>query len=308
MSSTQRTPVTIFITLGIGILAVSTASIFIRYAQQEAPSLVIAAYRLIFASIILAPIAIGKHKQQLINLKKPDLLLGLLAGFFLALHFASWITSLEFTSVASSVVIVTTTPLWVALASPFFLREPISKMTSVGLILALIGGSIVGISEICNWSNSGLSCPPFSVFLQGDALWGNFLALVGAWMAACYLLIGRKLRAKIDLIPYIFVVYGMAAIVLFFITLFTATPLLGYSPITYLWMLALALIPQLIGHSTFNWALGHLPASFVSVTLLGEPIGSIALAFLILKESPTLLEAAGGLLILAGIFISSQKE
>jgi drug/metabolite transporter (DMT)-like permease len=291
----------------LGILAVSTASIFIRYAQQEAPSLVIAALRLGIAAVTLAPLALARHRSELAGLGRADLLLGMASGFFLALHFATWITSLEYTSVASSVVLVTTTPLWVALASPLVLREPISRMTGLGLLLALVGGAIVGLSEGCQWSGSGLACPPFSSFLKGDSIWGNFLALAGAWMAAGYILIGRRLRAKMSLIAYIFVVYGMAAIVLLVIMISAGSSPLGFSPLTYLWILALALVPQLLGHSSFNWALGYLPASFVSVTLMGEPIGSTILAFIILQESPSLLELVGGVFILAGIFAASQS-
>jgi drug/metabolite transporter (DMT)-like permease len=302
-------PVKSTLVLGLlgGILAVSTASIFIRFAQAEVPSLVIAAFRLTIAALILAPIALTRNSSELRALGRHDLALGLLAGFFLALHFATWITSLEYTTVASSVVIVTTTPLWVALLSPIVLRENITRPVIIGMILALVGGTIVGLSDLCSW-NHGLVCPPAEEFMRGRALFGDFLALAGAWMAAGYLLIGRRLRTKIPLIPYIFVVYSMAALVLIIIMLLAGESPFGFSPIAYLWMVLLALIPQLLGHSTFNWALKYLPASFVSVTLLGEPIGSTLLALIILKEIPTGLELFGGLLILTGIFVASRAQ
>jgi drug/metabolite transporter (DMT)-like permease len=126
-------------------------------------------------------------------------------------------------------------------------------------------------------------------------------------MGAGYLLIGRRLRARMSLIPYIFVVYGMAALVLIVIMLAARQSPLGYPPINYLWMLLLALVPQLLGHSTFNWALRYLPASFVAVTLLGEPIGSTVLAFFILREAPSALEIIGGILILAGIYAAARE-
>jgi drug/metabolite transporter (DMT)-like permease len=289
-----------------GILAVSTASIFIRNAQAEAPSLVIAAGRLTIASLILAPFALTRYRRELIDLTRRELLLGLLSGFFLALHFATWISSLEYTSVASSVVLVTTTPLWVALLSPFFLREPITRIVLIGMALALIGGMVVGVSDSCT-INGGLICPPLSEFMRGDAFLGNLLALAGAWMAAGYLLIGRRLRTKLSLIPYIFLVYGMSALVLIAIMFGAGETPLGYSPLTYVWIAALALVPQLIGHSTFNWALGYLPAALVSVTLLGEPIGTVILAYFFLNEVPTLLKLLGGALILAGIYVASQQ-
>lgn len=289
------------------ILAVSTAAIFIRYAQQDAPSLVIAAFRLTLASLVLAPVAVGRHRGELASLSRSELALGLLAGLFLALHFALWISSLEYTSVASSVVLVTTTPLWVALAAPFVLKESLKRKAALGMALALLGGVVVALSDACRW-NGGLACPSAADFFRGQALLGNFLALAGAWMAAGYLLIGRRLRAKLSLVPYVFVVYGMAALVLVALMLAAGQSPLGYQPLTYVWLLALALIPQLLGHSTFNWALRYLPASFVSIALLGEPIGSTVLAYFLLAERPGPVKLAGALLILAGIYAASLGQ
>ena len=139
-------------------------------------------------------------------------------------------------------------------------------------------------------------------------MWGNFLALVGAWMAAGYLLIGRRLRAKFSLVPYIFIVYGMAAIILIIIMFVAGQTPFGYPAQAYFWILLLAIIPQLIGHTTFNWTLRFLPASLVSITLLGEPIGSTILAFVILKEVPSISELIGAVFILVGIYIASRIE
>jgi drug/metabolite transporter (DMT)-like permease len=302
-------PTQLFVTFAIlgGILAVSTASIFIRFAQQEVPSLVVAAYRLILASLILAPLALTRHRAELRSLTRREMLLGLLSGIFLALHFATWISSLEYTTVASSVVLVSTTPLWVALLSPLILRETSGKTVVIGMFLALTGGAIVGLSDVCAWNN-GLTCPPLASFVRGTAFLGDFLALCGAWMAAGYLLVGRHLRARMSLIPYIFVVYGMAALVMIVILAFSGQQAFGYSPPAYLWLLLLALVPQLIGHSTFNWALRYLPASLVAITLLGEPIGSTILAMAIFKEIPTPLKIVGAVLILAGIYVASLRN
>jgi drug/metabolite transporter (DMT)-like permease len=290
-----------------GIVAVSTSSILIRFANQDAPSLVIAAYRLILADIILAPVALTRYRSELKILNRGELLFGVLSGFFLALHFATWISSLEYTSVASSVVLVTTTPLWVAILAPILLRERSGKPAIIGMLFALVGGGIIGLSDSCVWQN-GLTCPPISIFIHGTVFIGNLLALCGAWMAAGYILIGRQLRAKTSLIPYIFIVYGAAAVTLMVILFFSGEHLTGYLPLTYFWILLMAIFPQLLGHSTFNWALRFLPASLVSVTLLGEPIGSTILAYLLLKESPTFIKIIGGILILAGIFIASIKQ
>lgn len=294
--------------LSIGILAVSTASIFIRYAQQDVPSMVIAAWRLSVATIILTPLVFIQKRDELSALKRRDLILALLSGFFLALHFATWITSLEYTSVASSVVLVTTTPLWVALFSPLVIKEPITRAILLGMLMSLVGGIIIGLSDTCDIVSAHLVCPPLAEFIRGEAFLGDFLALAGAWMAAAYVLIGRQLRGKMSLLGYIFLVYGMAAFVVIVIMLMFGQKALGYPSLAYFWMFMLALIPQLLGHSSFNWALRYLSAAYVSITLLGEPIGSTILAYFLLDETPTLLKVFGAILILFGILIASQSE
>jgi drug/metabolite transporter (DMT)-like permease len=288
------------------ILAVSTSSVFIRFAQAGAPSLVIAALRLSFATLLLAPIALTRHRAELRNLTRADGILGLVSGLFLAIHFGTWISSLEFTTVASSVVFVSTGPLWVALLSPVLLDERLRRAAILGLGLAFIGGAIVGLSDACTWKN-GLQCPDLARVMQGRAMWGNFLALVGAWAVSGYLIIGRKLRAKISLIPYIFIVYGMAAIGLIAAMLMAGESPFGHPMSAYFWVFLLAAFPQLIGHSTYNCALRFIPASLVAITTLVEPIGSAILAYFILRETPTNGVLFGGVLILSGIYLTSRS-
>ncbi len=303
----QRPPIPPAFVLLLGILSVSTASIFIRFAQAEAHSLVIAAWRLSIAALVLTPITLLRHGAELRALGRKDFLLAGLSGILLAIHFATWITSLEYTSITSSIVLVQTAPLWVALIAPIFLREPIGPRVLWGLGLALAGGVTVSLSDICALGADRFACPGLAELIRGDAFFGNFLALCGAWSAAGYLVIGRNLRARLSLLGYIFIVYGIAAILLV-ITMFA----FGYSPVgypaqTYLWFVLLALIPQLLGHSSFNWALGYLSAALVSIAFLGEPIGTVILAYLILREAPTVVKLIGALLILAGIYISSRQ-
>jgi drug/metabolite transporter (DMT)-like permease len=305
----SSTPRRSTLTLGLvaGIAAASTAAIFIRFAQHEgAPSIVIAAARLTIASLVLAPLALTRYRSNLLRLSKWEWIFALLSGLFLALHFATWITSLEFTTVASSVVLVSTTPLWVAILAPLVLHERLGAYAAVGLFLAMTGGVIVGLSDSCTLQAGVLSCPPLRTFFGGKAFLGDFLALAGAWMAAGYMLVGRKLRSKMELIPYIFVVYGMAALVLLIIMVGLGESPVGLPPQVYLWFALLALVPQLMGHSIFNWALKYLPASFVSVTLLGEPVGSSILAYFIFQEQPGWMKIGGAVLILAGIWLASR--
>jgi drug/metabolite transporter (DMT)-like permease len=208
--------------------------------------------------------------------------------------------------VASSAVFVSTGPLWVALLAPLLLKEHLTKTAVIGLGLSLAGGAIIGLSDACVWDHS-LSCPQIQSVMHGRAMWGNFLALMGAFAVTGYLIIGRKLRSlgTMSLIPYIFLVYGMAALTLIIIMFVSGNTPFGYSPRIYFWIFLLAVIPQLIGHSTFNWLLKYLPATFVAVTTLAEPVGSATLAFFILGETPTRFVLIGGFLLLLGIYLAS---
>jgi len=277
----------------LGILAVSTASIFIRYAQPGAPSLTIAAGRLTLAALVLAPVALARHRPALARLTARQLGLALLAGAFLAAHFALWIASLERTTVASSVVLVTTTPLWVGLLAPVVLREPLTRRVASGILLALAGGVLVGLGD----------AGPIGAAPRAGALLGDFLALAGAWMMAGNLMVGRRLRADLGLVPYVTLVYGAAAVILLAAMAITGRSFLCLSPMTCLWIALLALVPQLLGHTSFNWALRYLPASLVAVALLGEPVGSSALAWVLLREVPGPVTLLGALVILAGIAV-----
>ena len=291
----------------IAIVAVSTASIFVRFAQVEAPSLVIAALRLGFAAVAIAPFAIVRYHRELRMLSRRELLLGVLSGGFLAVHFAAWITSLEYTSIVSSVVLVSTGPLLVALFSPLLLKEKLRRPVLIGMLLALLGGTVIALGDSCK-INNGLVCPSFSGLSGGDAALGNLLALVGAWALAGYLMIGRKLRKGMSLVPYIFLIYGAAAVALCTAMLVAGQRPTGFSGMTYVWILLLALVPQLIGHSTFNWILRYVPATMVAITTLGEPVGAAVLAYFVLQEIPAVLTLIGGFLILIGIYLSSKKK
>jgi drug/metabolite transporter (DMT)-like permease len=291
-----------------GILAVSTASIFIRFAQAAGgPSLLIAAGRMLVAAAVLLVLVAAFDRAHLVRVTRRDLLLALLSGVFLALHFAAWITSLELTSVASSVVLVTTTPLWVSLASTLILREPPRRSVLAGMLVALVGTGVVALSESCSWEG-GLSCSFAGVSFRSAALRGDALALFGAWMVSGYFLIGRRLRPRMPLRVYALLTYGTAGLTLLGALAIARIPLAPYAGQVYIWILALGLVPQLLGHSAFNWALRYLSATLVTVTVLGEPAVSILLAWLLLGEAPTLMQIAGGALILCGILVASRAE
>jgi len=286
--------------IALGILAVSAASVIVKFIQNEhVPSLVISAYRLTLASLALAPLALTRHRDELKRLTRRDLILIAVAGIFLALHFATWIESIRFTTIASSTVFVSTSPIFVGIFSWILLREKLSRMLIIGLVITVIGGSLIGFADSTGMPSTA-SAP--------DPLKGNVLAIAGAIAVAVYLLIGRSIRAKLSLIPYIFVCYSAAAITLILAAVMTGQNFLGYTTTAYAGLILLAIFPQLIGHSSFNWALRYLSATYVSVTILGEPIGSTILAFFIFKQQPGELTLIGGVLILIGIVIASRQK
>lgn len=274
-----------------GVLGVSTGSIFARLA--DAPALVTAAYRVGLSSLLLLPLAWWKARTELTKLSAGDLKLAMLSGLFLALHFATWISSLDYTAIANSVVLVNTIPLWVGLLTPLISRDRIRRNTVISIVVSVIGGTIIGFGDFTT---------------GGSALWGDFLAVLGAVCAAVYLLLGRNLRRKLSLLPYVVVCYGSAAIILWLIVLALQLPITGYSPQTVAAFWAMALISQIIGHSSYNWALKWFSTSFVAVALLGEPIGSTILAYLIFNEGLTWTKFSGGLFILSAIYIAASGE
>ena len=280
-----------YLTLFIGVLAVSFAAIFIRLA--DAPPLVIATYRLAIASVILIPIASIKSRKSLKKLSRQDILLILLSSIFVALHFSLWITSLSYTSIASSVVLVTAHPAFVVLISYFLWGERVNKLTIGGIAVAIMGVILVN----------------YGGFTFGSrAILGDLLALIAGFSMGAYLIIGRQLRARIDILSYLTILYTCSAIILLVATVFFGYSLFGYSTTTYVMMVLLALVPQLIGHSSLNLAVRLIPVTLVSVTILGEPVGATLLGYFILGEIPTANEIVGGLLILGGIFLVMRRK
>ncbi len=287
-----------YVILIIGVAAVSTGSLFVRLAQNAgAPSLIIAAVRMSLASLLIAPVALRRHRADLARLRGRTLALTLLSGMLLGIHFATWISSLEYTSVVTSVVLVTTNPLWVALAAPFILKERLSVWTLIAVLLGIGGSIIVSIG-----GDAG-TAP-----VRNQPMFGNVLALTGAFAVAGYFLLGRQLRATLPTAMYVFVTYSTAALVLIALSILGGKSVLGLQPAAYLWMTLLALIPQLIGHTSYNYALGFLSAAYVSLTVLGEPIGSAILAALFLSEVPFPLQLVGGLFIAGALILSTREE
>ncbi|MBW2005033.1 MAG: EamA family transporter [Deltaproteobacteria bacterium] len=288
--------VKIFVGVSIGIVAISFASIFIRFCN-DVPSIMIATYRLTLSSVILLIVAKSKG-IRLSSYNKRHILLGMLGGFFLALHFSFWISSLKFTSVASSVVLVATNPIFVGLFSYLFFKEKQPAELILGIILSFSGSIILAVGDFGVQGLTGQN-PSF--------LLGDILAFLGAIMASGYLMVGSKLREKMDVLPYISMVYTFSASFLLITSLSLGIPFTGYKPSSYFYMVLLAIVPQLIGHTAFNWALKHLKASMVAITILGEPIGASILAYIIFGETIKSFQSVGIILIFLSIIIASRK-
>jgi len=292
----SRAPLRAYVLLGLGVLTVSTSAVMIRYAYGEGvSSLAIAAWRLALAALLLLPIALLRSGAELRGLSRVQWGLALASGAFLGAHFASWIISLEYTSVASSVALVTTNPIWIALFSWLILRERLSLRLSLAIALALAGSAAIFLADEVS------SAAP-------QPLLGNTLAVVGSLTVCGYLLIGRKLRSAMNLLPYISIVYGCAALCLMAAALVAGAKLSGYSPFAWAMLAGLALGPQLLGHSALNYALKHLPATVIAVAVLGEPIGSSLFAWLLFGEVIGPAKLAGMGLLLAGIFLAATAR
>jgi drug/metabolite transporter (DMT)-like permease len=270
----------------VSILAVSTASILIR--MSEASPLAIASYRLFFATLILLPFYLrSKGPLRLLEVPRGDALILVAVGVVLAIHFASWITSLGFTSVASSVVFVHIDPIFVAVISHFVLKEKVSRGTLLGIAIAFMGATVIAIGDA----------------RMGEiSLIGDLLALVGAMMLGLYILAGRKLRQSLDLVSYVTPVYATSTVVLILGSLITGTTLFGYPLSEYLLFLAIAIVPMIFGHTVYNWALRYVEAPIVSISLLGEPVGATILAYTFLGETPSVINLLGGVITLVGIY------
>ncbi len=289
--------------LALSVVIVSSSSILIRFAQADAvPSMAIAAWRMTLAAIVLGGVVSfnSNSRRQVAACSRSDLGLALAAGAFLALHFATWIASLSYTSVASSTALVTTNPVWIALASWLLFKEKLGAWLIVGIAAAIGGSMLIFYSDVSAVAGQGSA--------GSNPLLGNSLALIGSLSVCGYLLIGRRLRKTMSLLPYVFLVYTAAALVLLATSLGSGTALFGFSSIAWACLIGLALGPQLLGHSGINWSLKHIPATFIAIAILGEPVSAALMAWGFFGEGFARLQLTGFALLLAGIYIASRDS
>jgi drug/metabolite transporter (DMT)-like permease len=271
----------------IAVFSVSFSAIFIRWSNAH--PFVIAMYRMGFTCIILLPVVFFKYINEFKKIDKKEFAFMVAIGIILALHFGSWISSLNETSVASSVILVTSHPMFVAIVSHYVFREKLQIIGYIGIVVAFFG--IVVLS----WGD---------LMKGGSNFYGDILALIGSVAAGIYILGGRKSRKTISLVPYVFTVYGICTVCLLIACLAISAPIYPLPANEYQLFILMAVIPTILGHTMYNYALKYVKAQIISVSLLGEPIGSTILALILLNEPPPELTIIGGALILPGIYMA----
>lgn len=276
-----------YIAVVIGVIAVSTSAIFVKLAAG-APAVIIAFYRLFLAVLMMSPIIFVKYKQEFRSITKRDWTLATISGVFLALHFILWFESLNYTSVASSVVLVTLQPVFAFIGTYIFFGERFSVAAIISMLITLFGSFIIG------WGDLQIS---------GLALLGDILALLGAVTVTGYFLLGQQLRRNLSLMTYTFIVYGISSLTMLIYNVVIGNNLFHYSANHWLLFLALAIIPTFLGHTLFNWALKWLSTSTISMAIVFEPIGATFLAYFILGEVVTSSQWLGGSIVIFGLFL-----
>jgi drug/metabolite transporter (DMT)-like permease len=284
-----------YASLLIAVLAVSMGAIFIRLSQNQGiPSPLIAAARLTFAALILTPFALRRHWTEVQSLRRGHMVLIGASGVLLAIHFAAWIASLEYVSVLISVALVNTGPLWAAILEFFVLGTRPGRLVSIGLVIGL-SGSVVAAVAAANAPGA-------------NPILGSVLAIIGALALAGYWVIGRKIGGSLALLPYLWLVYGGAALTMLAVVFINQTPITGYPAMGYLWLFVTAAVPQLIGHSAFNFALRHFPASYVGIVGQSETLLSAIAAFLVFQQVPLPGELLGSSVIIGGVLLATVGQ
>lgn len=292
-STEQIRPGRVMGAMALAVCALAFSSIFITQLEREVVAAsVIAFYRMAIAFVLLLPVALRFKGGEIASLKKGDLTMLAAGGFCLALHFAAWTSSLHYIPIATSVVIVNTHPLFVVIASYFFLGERPRRRSLAGTALGLAGMLLISREALGNLQFAGK---------------GIALALAGALAVVGYFIVGRKLRARMSLLGYVLPLYGISALLLLTWVLASGDRLAPYTPAVWIYLAALAVIPTIIGHSVFNWAMKHVRPTAISVAFLGEPVIASLLALAFFGQRPSIETLIGGVLVLAGVYLIASK-
>lgn len=282
----ERPPIHPYIPIIIGVISVSLSAIFVKLASADAG--VIAFYRMLFSILIMLPWFLMKYSSEIKVLSKRDWIFSSIAGVFLSFHFILWFESLNYTSVASSTVLVTMQPLFAFIGTYLFFKEKITLQTFIAGGIAILG------SVLISWGDFQIS---------GTALYGDILALIACALITGYLLFGQDVRKRLSLVTYTMVVYTVSTITLFFYIIIKGESFGPYPAIDWMWFILLAIIPNLLGHNLFNWALKWTSTNVISIAILFEPVGAALLAIFIFNEYLTASQIVGGLVVILGIML-----
>ncbi|WP_144505564.1 DMT family transporter [Bacillus mycoides] len=291
----MKSPILSYFILFFGVFALSTSAIFVKIA--DAPAAITAFYRLLFATVILLPFLIfnKNNRSELRSLSKKQWGFGLLSGLFLAAHYVLWFESLQYTSVASSTVIVTLQPLFSMVGGYFLFKERFTKGAIIGCLIAISGSIVIG------WQDFQIS---------GEALYGDILAFIAAGVITAYFFISQHVRKDLSLIPYSVISYGSSSLFLGIFAYTQQSSFFNYSAQTWWSFIGLAFIATILGQTIFNWLLKWMSTTVISMSILGETIGTCILAYFILEETISLQQGLGILLIFIGLalFLLQPKQ
>lgn len=277
-----------YVGIAVAIVGVSFASIFIRWS--ESPPLVIAAYRMLLVSIILLPFAAITSRYEIRTMSQRDMGILILIGAILAAHFYAYITAVKMTTVASAILLATCHPVIVGIISILILKDT-KRAVGIGILAGMSGLVIITLGD-----------------LGGGNIDGDIIALISGVFFSAYLLLGRVLRQRVSIITYVFVVFSSCALVLLAAAFITGQVMWPMPASELLIFLGLAVISTIMGHLLFNFSLRYLSASVISVSYLGEPVGAILLAAMLLDEIPSVYVLVGGMMILVGILLTARTE
>lgn len=277
----------------VGIIGISLSAIFVKFSQ--APSAVTAAWRLVWTVLLMTPVTLGSKqvRRELFSVSRKTAVFSILSGLFLAIHFVMWFESLHHTSVASSATIVCTEVIWVSIGFCLFLKGKLSARAMAAIAVTLLGSFMIA------WADSAAG---------GGHLYGDALALGAAIAVAVYTLLGREVRKETSTTVYTYLCYSGCAAVLLVMCLVQGMGLFDYGISGIVVGLTLAVFSTILGHSIFSWCLKYFSPSFVSASKLCEPVASAIMAGFLFGEVPTVLQVAGGVLILGGVLYYSRLE
>lgn len=268
----------------IGVISVSTSAILVKLA--DADSGVVAFYRMLFSVLLMMPSFLMYSREEIFNIVRKDWIFSIVAGIFLAFHFILWFESLRYTSVASSTVLVTLQPLFAIAGTYFCFKEPIAYKTVISGMIAIAG------SVLISWGD---------FHVGGMAFYGDILALIACALVTGYMLFGQEVRKRVSLTTYTIIVYTASTIILFFYVLFKGESFGSYPMMSWVWFALLAIVPNLLGHNLFNWAIKWVSANVISIAILFEPVGASILAYFVFNEHLVVTQVMGGAIVIIGI-------